>query len=152
MPSLSVKSGPWRSLLLFLLLTGAASPLLAQPTPAPSPADRARYRYWEANPDSLRRVLATQRADTARLRTLMHLDHIFDAYLSAADFKSKLAEKVTLTQRLRRPEAAAYRLWQAGWLLGEARPGTAPGLDSLRRGARQPAGRRSGVRPPGPGH
>jgi hypothetical protein len=31
------------------------------------------YCYWEADPDSLRHVLTTQRADTARLRTLMHL-------------------------------------------------------------------------------
>jgi hypothetical protein len=56
-------------LLLALLGLAAASAALAQ-----TPAHRlARYRYYEANPDSLRQVLATQRTDTARLRTLMHL-------------------------------------------------------------------------------
>ena len=43
-----------------------------EPAAAQNPAT-ARYRYWEADPDSLRQVLAGQRADSARLRTLMHL-------------------------------------------------------------------------------
>ncbi|ALW86695.1 hypothetical protein AUC43_17380 [Hymenobacter sedentarius] len=120
---------PKRNLLLalFALLCGAGH-LRAQPTP------RAGYRYWEANPNSLRRVLATQHSDTARLRTLLHLDNVYDAYLSVADFESKLTEKVQLTRRLRRPEASAYRLWQAGRQFRNAKPDTGPGLDSLKRG------------------
>ncbi|MCC3154591.1 ATP-binding protein [Hymenobacter sp. BT770] len=109
--------------------------LLTQLLPAGSlRAQTFPRQYWEANGDSLRQVLDTQRTDTARLRTLLHLDHIFDGYLSEADFYRKLAEKVTLTRRLRRPEAPAFRLWQAGIQLNKARLGTAPGRDSLRRG------------------
>ena len=58
-----------RGLLLAVLLLRAGA-LLAQ-TPAAITA--ARYCYWEADLDSLRRVLATQHADTARLRILLHL-------------------------------------------------------------------------------
>ena len=61
---LNFKPRPRRCWLLpLLLLTLLSGPLAAQPS----------RRYWEANGDSLRRVLDTQRADTARLRTLLHI-------------------------------------------------------------------------------
>ncbi|SMC00643.1 histidine kinase [Hymenobacter roseosalivarius DSM 11622] len=63
----------------------------------------ARYRYWEAPPDSLRRVLTEQRADTARLRTLLHL---LDLQLENVNPK----EAAALATRLGRPEARALRL------------------------------------------
>ncbi|SFP88822.1 hypothetical protein [Hymenobacter arizonensis] len=55
-------------LLLALLWLAAAHAVPAQTTPA--------HRYGEADPGSLRRVLDTQRADTARLRTLLHLHDV----------------------------------------------------------------------------
>ena len=93
-----------RGLLLaaLLLRTGA---LLAQ---TPATAAAARYRYWEADPDSLRRVLATQRADTARLRILLHLLDRYD------DNLPNVREARTLAARLGRPEARALRLLPTG--------------------------------------
>ena len=102
-----------------MLLSG---PLAAQTTSA--------HRYWEADGDSLRRVLDTQRADTARLRTLLH---VFDAgdFASVADQEASCRELAQLTHRLRRPEAAAFRLRYAALQLNKAGK-DAQGLDSLR--------------------
>ena len=108
--------------LLLLLLRG--TPLAAQ-----NPA--ARYRYWEANGDSLRRVLATQRPDTARLRTLQHLSDLSD-YPSAADADQQGRELVALTHRLRRPDAAAYRLLYTSMKRYGANQYPALAIDSLR--------------------
>ncbi|AMJ67212.1 ATP-binding protein [Hymenobacter sp. PAMC 26628] len=84
----------WLLPLLLLLLSG---PLAAQPS----------RRYWEANPDSLRRVLDTQHADAARLRTLLHLYDV-GGYRSDADLEKLSQEQVQLLRRLRRPEAGAF--------------------------------------------
>ena len=97
--------------LLLLLWWWGSSPVLAQPS-----------RYWEANPDSLLRVLARQRPDTARLRTLVHL-------MDVGYDESKFAELVALTAKLRRPDHRGYRLQAAGERLSDARPAAA--LDSL---------------------
>ncbi|AMJ67213.1 ATP-binding protein [Hymenobacter sp. PAMC 26628] len=99
--------------LLVLLLAGG--PLRAQ---------TSLHRYWAASPDSLRRVLATQHADTARLRTLLHLldCSLYETESAMPD----IATVVALTKHLRRPEYCAYRLLLAGvQAKGE------PSLDSL---------------------
>ena len=101
---------------LALLVHGG--PLAAQ-TPA-----AARYRYWEAPPDSLRRVLAGQRTDTARLRTLMHLLDVLTAAPEAA-------EAATLSARLGRPEARAYRQWARILPLWQQPDAAAALLDSM---------------------
>ncbi|OGX87344.1 hypothetical protein BEN47_11070 [Hymenobacter lapidarius] len=110
----------WLLPLLLLLLGG---PLAAQTTPA--------HRYWEADGDSLRRVLDTQRADTARLRTLLQLyDALGDS--SPADLEARYRELAQLTRRLRRPDAAAFRLSYAALQLNKVGKEPARELDSLR--------------------
>ena len=104
MPLFLLNTGPRprrRWLLPLLLLTLLSGPLAAQ-------HDR---RYWEADGDSLRRVLDTQRTDTARLRTL---EHLFDVggYKSDADYEALNQEQVQLARRLRRPDARALQLFQ----------------------------------------
>ncbi|WP_317196067.1 ATP-binding protein [Hymenobacter siberiensis] len=101
----------WLPLVFLLLLSG---PLAAQ----------SSRRYWEADPDSLRRVLATQRTDTARLRTLMHLVDTGEGNIA------HLAELSALSGRLHRPEHRAYRLLLHGKQLA-ARRAVVPALDSL---------------------
>jgi two-component system, NtrC family, sensor kinase len=96
------RAGWFLGVLVVLLL--AAGPLAAQP-----PVGRG---YWTASADSLRRVLATQRADTARLGTLLHL---IDCSMYALEpVTPDIAAVVALTKRLRRPEHRAYRLLLAG--------------------------------------
>ncbi|MFD1470605.1 ATP-binding protein [Hymenobacter caeli] len=104
--------------LLLLLLSG---PLAAQPS----------YRYWEANGDSLRRVLDTQHADTARLRTLRHLEDV-RGYHSQADDNACLAELAQLALRLREPDARARRLDVSCQKLLLAKAPQTQLLDSLR--------------------
>jgi len=109
-----------RRWLLPLLLALLSGPLAAQPA----------HRYWEANADSLRRALATQRADTARLRTLQHMADLAPNaradYLRDQDFE----ELIALTDRLHRPGQRAYRLLLHGNQLVK-RKSVAPALDSL---------------------
>ncbi|ALW84976.1 hypothetical protein AUC43_07650 [Hymenobacter sedentarius] len=113
--------------LLALLWLAAASAALAQ-----TPAHRlARYRYYEANPDSLGRVLATQRTDTARLRLLQHLRDVGE-FTSAAETRASVGELAQLAHRLRRPDAPAYRLCAAGLALAEAKAPLAQQLDTAR--------------------
>jgi len=89
---------------------------------------RARQLYWDSSFDSLRRVLATQRADTARLRTLRHLLDITN--LARTEFYAAFAtEAAALSARLHRPEARAYRLLVASSRLYDAHAPS--GLDSL---------------------
>ncbi|WP_317196068.1 ATP-binding protein [Hymenobacter siberiensis] len=106
----------WLPLVFLLLLSG---PLAAQ----------SSRRYWEANPDSLRRVLATQHADTARLRTLLHL-YDTPSLLFNVSLGPQLGELVQLTRRQQRPDAPAFRLSYAAARLAQAEPARA--LDSLR--------------------
>ncbi|GAA4039618.1 hypothetical protein GCM10022409_26670 [Hymenobacter glaciei] len=113
----------WAGLLLALALLVLSGPLAAQKS--------APYRYWEAEGDSLRRVLATQHQDTARLRTLQHLSDL-DDYTAAADRKQKGRELVALTRRLRRPDAAAYRLLYSTWQRYGRNQHPALAIDSLR--------------------
>jgi two-component system NtrC family sensor kinase len=108
----------WLLLPLLLLLSGQ---LAAQPS----------RRYWEANPDSLRRVLATQHADTARLRSLLHL-HDEPGDWPAAESDKLSQELVQLLRRLRRPEAGAFRQEYAVQQLAKAHAAPAQQLDSAR--------------------
>jgi two-component system NtrC family sensor kinase len=101
----------------------AAGPGAAQPA---SP----RTRYWEAGPDSLRRVLAGQRADTARLRTLMHLADVAPLARGNRGVLAETEEVAALSARLHRPERRAYRLLAAGNRLLDGNA-PAPALDSL---------------------
>ncbi|WP_269808175.1 ATP-binding protein [Hymenobacter siberiensis] len=110
----------WLPLVFLLLLSG---PLAAQ----------SGRRYWEANPDSLLRVLATQHADTARLRTLLHLydtSNLLLVGLFNVPLGPQLGELVQLTRRQQRPDAPAFRLSYAAVRLAQAEPARA--LDSLR--------------------
>ena len=81
----------------------------------------------------LPRVLDTQRADTVRLRTLLHLNDMvrYDSY-SVADQEAGFRELVQLSRRLRRPEAGAFRLWYAASQLEQTGKEPARALDSLR--------------------
>ena len=107
---------------LFVLL------LLAGPLAAQTPAHFSfGHRYWDADPDSLHRVLATQRADTARLRTLLHLASLV---IPTGELQRNLAEATALATRLHRPEREACRRWLAGERLLQAKA-YAPALDSL---------------------
>jgi two-component system NtrC family sensor kinase len=91
------------------LLGLSYGPLAAQNSAA------ARHRYWEARPDSLRQVLATQRADTARLRTLMHLADVSVMVGNETNLKvEEIMETADLSARLHRPEQRAYCLMAKG--------------------------------------
>jgi signal transduction histidine kinase len=111
-------------LLPLCLLTLLGHPLAAQTTPA--------RRYWEADGDSLRRVLDTQRADTARLRTLLHLFEVGGEPRSEADYDSLFRERLRLLRRLRRPEARAHQLFYADYQLYKAKANPATRLKGLR--------------------
>ncbi|MCC3154590.1 ATP-binding protein [Hymenobacter sp. BT770] len=94
----------------WLLLLGLSHGPLSAQTPAAS-----RHRYWDARPDSLRQVLATQRADTARLRTLMHLVDVSLLVGNETNLKvEEIMETADLSARLHRPERRAYRLMATG--------------------------------------
>jgi len=126
-----VRSG----LLLLGLVLLATTPLLAQ----------HGHAYWDANPDSLRQVLAGQRSDTARLRTLEHLSDCMPHGYNNPQWYHHLEQTVALAHKLHRPEHRAYRLWLSGWRLYEAdphnaeqdRPTNALGLDSMQAAIRQ---------------
>ncbi|ALW84975.1 hypothetical protein AUC43_07645 [Hymenobacter sedentarius] len=90
----------------------------------------ARHRYWEAPPDSLRRVLAGQRTDTARLRTLIHLVDVCPLWNEAKTKVEETTEAAVLTARHHRPGARAYRLQAAGQQL-RINNALGPALDSL---------------------
>lgn len=107
--------GRW--LLLLLLLPGLPSVASAQPGPVTSSdyqrrlqAVRYDYRYWDAPNDSLRRVLAGQRADTLRLQILTQLFHLTDLSREALpDLLVEHREARRLATRLGYPEQAPLR-------------------------------------------
>ena len=114
-----------RGLPRLLLLTGLLGSGAARAQSA------ARYRYWEAYPDSLRRVLAGQRADSARLRTLMHLADVAPLVVRDMDpTTEETTEAAALSVRLQRPEQRAYRLLASGNRLLKAKD-PASALDTL---------------------
>jgi two-component system NtrC family sensor kinase len=90
----------------------------------------ARHRYWEAPPDSLRRVLATQHTDTARLHTLIHLVDVSPLWNEAKSKVEETTEAAVLSARLHRSGSRAYRLQAAGQQLRKINA-LGPALDSL---------------------
>ena len=89
---------------------------------------QAQQRYWDADYDSLTRVLSRQRPDTARLFTLTHL---LDLHPTNAQALPLLNQLLPLNRRLQMLDERPYRLLRAGLLLRQqARP--APALDSLK--------------------
>jgi two-component system NtrC family sensor kinase len=85
-------------------------------------AIRFDYRYWDANHDSLRQVLASQRAETARLQTIDHLISLTD---NSRDSLSQLLrerrEALAITRKLQYPEQETWRLLVAYDQLCQAR-------------------------------
>ncbi|WP_426059390.1 ATP-binding protein [Hymenobacter sp. B1770] len=86
-------------------------------------AGRAQHRYWDADTDSIRTVLGTQRADTSRLRTIRHLIDL--ARLGEAQDRQTtlvlLDELLVLDQWKKPEEEAAYQTLRAGvalWMQG----------------------------------
>ena len=112
-----------RWLLPLFLLTLLSGPLAAQTTSA--------HRYWEADANSLRRVLDTQRADTARLRTLLHMFDV-ESYRSEANLDSLAQERIRILRRLKRPEAHAFQLYYGSYQLFKSKADPAVGLKSAR--------------------
>ncbi|MDO7845277.1 ATP-binding protein [Hymenobacter sp. M29] len=75
---------------------------------------QARQRYWDADYDSLARTLPRQTADSARLRTIVHL---LDLRPTNAEARPLLGQLLVLNQRLQTLDDAPYRRLRAGLLL-----------------------------------
>jgi|GEM_PF-5262523 len=105
---------------LLLLVIGATLPGIAQRRPT----------YWDTSADSLRRLLAGQRADTTRLRTLQHLVDLGAISEENAYFLTETTEAAALSARLHRPDQRAYRLLAACNRLVQAKA-LLPARDSL---------------------
>jgi two-component system NtrC family sensor kinase len=114
-----------KQLLLLLAWVSACSCFAQTPAPAALSSNRLLapagplaaqqgHRYWDAPLDSLQRVLATQRADTADINPAA----------------PEVAEAAVLSARLHRPEQRAYRLLWAASQLTTARS-MRPALDSM---------------------
>ena len=100
--------------LAFWLLNG---PLLAQ------------RRYWDVDYDSLARVLPRQRADTARLRTVLHL---LDLHPTNSQALPLLDQLLALNQRLQTVNEVPYRRLRAGLLLRQRGTADAAALDTMK--------------------
>ncbi|MBR7720243.1 ATP-binding protein [Hymenobacter properus] len=72
---------------------------------------RAQQRYWDADCDSLARTLPRQTADSARLRTLVHL---LDLRPTGVEAISWLDQLLLLNQREQAIDDAPYRRLRAG--------------------------------------
>ncbi|MBG8554193.1 hybrid sensor histidine kinase/response regulator transcription factor [Hymenobacter guriensis] len=126
-----------RRLLLLLLWLGLFSASSARPSPA-AIADYQRrlrgqrfdHRYWDAPHDSLRRVLASQRADTLRFQTLNQLFNLTDLSQEALpDLLGEHREAQRLANRLHYPERVPLRLVVA---FDELALRPAPNLSAMR--------------------
>ena len=108
--------GRW--LLSLLVLLGLPLAAWAQPSPSPLTGYQRRlravrfdHRYWDAPNDSLRRVLAGQRADTLRLQTLTQLFHLTDLSREALpDLLVEHREALRLATRLHYPMRVPLQL------------------------------------------
>jgi signal transduction histidine kinase/DNA-binding response OmpR family regulator len=104
-------------LLLGLLLAGPAGGAWAGPGPLQIAQYQRRLRavrfdrrYWDARNDSLRQVLATQRADTQRLQTLTQLFNLTDLSQEALpDLLREHRKALQLATRLGYPERVPLR-------------------------------------------
>ncbi|MBF9222932.1 sensor histidine kinase [Hymenobacter ruricola] len=93
-----------------------------------SGAVQAQQRYWDADYDSLARALSRQPADSARLRTLVHL---LDLHPTNAAALPLLDQLLALNQRRPALQAGPYRQLRAGLLLRQ-RGDDAAALDSVK--------------------
>ncbi|WP_310392335.1 ATP-binding protein [Hymenobacter sp.] len=100
-----------------LVMSLLTSPLLAQ------------QRYWDADYDSLARSLPQQRADSARLRTLVHLLDLHPTNRQALPFLEQL---LALNRRLGTLDDRPYRRLRAGVALWQRGTADAAALDSTR--------------------
>ncbi|ALW84808.1 hypothetical protein AUC43_06740 [Hymenobacter sedentarius] len=87
----------------------------------------AQRRYWDADYDSLTRVLAGQRADSARLRTVVHL---LDLHPTNPQALPLLDQLLALNQRLQVLDDTPYRRLRTGLTLWKQ--GNAAALDSMK--------------------
>ncbi|MBH8559364.1 hybrid sensor histidine kinase/response regulator transcription factor [Hymenobacter negativus] len=93
-------------------------------------AGRFGYRYWDARHDSLRRVLAGQRADTLRLHTLDHLFRLTDFSQDPLPLiRREHQQALAIARRLRIPEQVPWRLLVAYDRLSQA---PVPNLAAMR--------------------
>ncbi|WP_236668528.1 ATP-binding protein [Hymenobacter rubidus] len=104
----------WLLLLLVLLLSESV---------------QAGHRYWDADYDSLARALPQQRADTARLRILVHL---LDLHPTAPEALPQLDQLLALNRRLQLLDDGPYRLLRAGEALWQQGTADAAALDSMK--------------------
>ncbi|WP_233168909.1 ATP-binding protein [Hymenobacter sp. BT523] len=93
-----------------------------------SGAAHAQRRYWDADADSLARLLPQQPSDSARLRTLVHL---LDLRPSNAAALPLLDQLLTLNQRLQTLDDEPYRRLRAGLALWQRTPNAAA-LDAMK--------------------
>ena len=92
------------------------------------PLRAGALRYWDADYDSLARALPRQAADTARLRTLVHL---LALHPTSAAALPQLDQLLALNQRLRTLDEAPYRALRAGVARWQQGGHDAEALDSL---------------------
>ena len=92
----------------------------------------ARQYYWDMSYDSLNRVLAQPRPDTARLRTMLHLLDLHPTNVHALPLLDQL---LALNQRLRAIDDGPYRRLRAGLVLWHqpGGVGTVAALDIMKR-------------------
>jgi len=88
---------------------------------------QARQRYWDADYDSLARTLPRQTADSARLRTIVHL---LDLRPTGAEATPLLDQLLALNQRLPTLDDAPYRRLRAGLQLWHR--GAPDALDTMK--------------------
>ena len=86
-------------------------------------------RYWDADYDSLARVLLQQRSDTARLRTVVHL---LDLRPTDARAQPLLSQLLALNQRVHTLDDAPYRRLRAGLVLWQRGTADAAALDTMK--------------------
>ena len=89
----------------------------------------ARQRYWEADYDSLTRVLPQQTTDTARLRVVQHL---LDLHPTNAQALPLLDQLLRLDQQLQVLDAAPYRHLRNGLVLWQQGGADAAALDTIK--------------------
>ena len=89
----------------------------------------ARPRYWEADYDSLTRVLPQQTTDTARLRVVQHL---LDLHPTNAQALPLLDQLLRLNQQLQVLDAAPYRHLRNGLMLWQQGGADAAALDTIK--------------------
>ncbi|MEL5992768.1 ATP-binding protein [Hymenobacter segetis] len=89
----------------------------------------ARQHYWEADYDSLTRVLPQQTSDTARLRVVQHLLDLHPTNVQALPLLDQL---LRLNKQLQVLDAAPYRHLRNGLVLWQQGNADAAALDTIK--------------------